>query len=291
MVDEEILTPDNLQTLAKFILEYTGIVLERVAQKTLLTKLSKHIAKTGAQCFTEYFYLLTSPSNSAIRDELISLITVSESYFFRNPDQFRYIAKDFFPKQIENKSKNNDSKTMKIVSAGCSTGEEAYSLAAIALWFKKSCQECDMVIHAFDINCENIKYAKKGIYRERSIRPCSKSFMKEFNLNLFYEDLFNKNKEYNLREEIKQIVDFKVLNLKNFESLKIYAGSDIIMCRNVLIYFEDNFRREIINALCKLLNYGGMLFLGETESLPEPPKDLTLVHCYKAYGYQKVKLI
>ena len=134
------------------------------------------------------------------------------------------------------------------------------------------------------INKASIERAKVGTFRPRSFRNRSWQFQRKMGITLAREF----RGDYLVEEKIRRCVHFKKLNLRELENLNCMAGSDIIMCRNVLIYFEETFRLELINAFHKLLNPGGMLFLGETESLPHLPEKFELIKCYDAYGYRKL---
>ncbi len=277
-------TRENFQALEKFVLSYSGIIMSRVAQKGVRERLAQHIQSLGVASVEDYLLLLESPKSAALRGELISLITVSESFFFRNPDQFRYVARHLLPALAANRQALG-LREIKVLSAGCSTGEEAYSLAAVCLWFQRRHPGIPIRVTGADINPVNIKLARDGIYRSRSFRKASREIKHEFGF-AFSRELPD---GLAIEEELRRFVEFKTLNLKDLSSLKCHAGSDIIMCRNVLIYFEDGLRNELMKVFHGLLNPEGMLFLGETESLPAVPAGFELVPCLGAYGYRKIR--
>ncbi|RCK80137.1 MAG: Chemotaxis protein methyltransferase CheR [Candidatus Ozemobacter sibiricus] len=277
-------TEENYRALARFVQSYSGIIMERVAQKGVRERLTQHIQSLGISSIDDYLLLLQSPKSAALRGELISLITVSESYFFRNPDQFRYIARTLLPRLAANRQELGLRREIRVLSAGCSTGEETYSLAAICLWFQRRHPDLAITVVGADINPRNVELARAGIYRDRSFRQVSRDLRHEFGFPLYREI----PEGYAVEEELRRFVQFKTLNLKDPDALKCHAGSDIIMCRNVLIYFEETFRNALLQTFQGLLNPGGMLFLGETESLAAVPAGFELVPCLRAYGYRKL---
>jgi len=278
------LTSDNLQKIEKFILDYSGIVISRIPAKGIQEKIGQHIALLGLNSVEDYIFLLKSPSGGLIRDELMSRITVAESFFFRNPSQFKYISTELFSEFVENR-RALDLNEIKIWSAGCAGGEEPFSVAYIVKWFLRAKPDAKFYITASDINSRNLEKARQGLFKPRSFRKQSWEFQKEYKLPLTEEN----SDGYRIRREIREIVNFKFLNLKDIDSLKTQAGSDIILCRNVLIYFEERFRIELAAMFHKLLNPGGMLFLGETESLSSFNELFELKHCLGAYGYRKIR--
>jgi len=277
-------TRESFQLLEQFVLSYSGIVMGRVSQKSVRDRVAQHIESQGLSSVEDYILLLQTPSSAAIRGDLISLITVSESFFFRNPDQFRYLAKHLLPALAENR-RELGLKEIKVLSAGCATGEEVYSLAAISLWFRHIHPSPPISIIGVDINPKNIGHARQGLFQGRSIRKCSNQILHEFGMPIFRK-LPN---GFEVIENIRNFVKFKTLNLKEPESLKTHAGSDIIMCRNVLIYFEESLRNDLMKIFLALLNPDGMLFLGETESILSIPHGFELVPCLGAYGYRKAR--
>ncbi len=277
-------TEKNYRALEKFVLSYSGIIMDRVAQKGVRDRITQHILSLGVSSVEDYLLLLHSRKSAALRGELISLITVSESYFFRNPDQFRYIARTLLPRLAENRQELGLRREIRVLSAGCSTGEETYSLAAICLWFQRRHPDLAITVVGADINPRNVEQAREGLYRARSFRKVSRDLRHEFGFPLYREIPDG----YAVEEDLRRFVQFKTLNLKDLDALKCHAGSDIIMCRNVLIYFEDTFRNALMQMFQGLLNPGGMLFLGETESLAVVPAGFELVPCLRAYGYRKL---
>lgn len=270
----------HLRQLHAIVLDYAGILLERVSVRKIASKVARHMAELSIQQPEDYLYLLTSKSGEWALHDLMARITVSESFFFRNPGQFRYLAREFLPALVEKNTQNS----LRILSAGCASGEETYSLAAILHQFRQSHLGLRLFLTGVDISPLNIKRANEGRFRESSFRDQSREIIREFHLSFFT----NLKGEHVIDEQVRRLVSFQLLNLKDEFRLKRFIGSDIIMCRNVLIYFPDPFRQRLIELFHLLLNPGGMLFLGETESLHIPSEGFEMINCCGAYGYRKV---
>ncbi|MBP7633561.1 protein-glutamate O-methyltransferase CheR [Candidatus Ozemobacteraceae bacterium] len=279
------ITPQHRAALSDFIRDYAGILLSRISPSGLDEKISRHIRDLGLNSMDEYLDLLFSAIGSHLRDDLMSRITIGESFFFRNPGQFRYLAHTFLPALMAERQRQGID-TVRIWSAACATGEEAYSLAYIADWLRRKDGNMHVEITATDINRRLLEHACAGEYGARSFRRQSGEMRDEFDFPI--PTGLDENAVFRVGEGIKRLVNFQMRNLKDLGGLKCHAGSDIIMCRNVLIYFDEEFRQMLIRTFHGLLNAGGMLFLGETESLSPMPEVFGLVHCNGAYGYRKI---
>lgn len=276
------ISPQQFQDLEEFIRVHSGILLDRIQPKGLPDKIIQEIQRLGLQNFDDYMFLLKSPSGTTAREHLMSLIAVTESFFFRNPSQFRYLARDLLPALYKTKRATGLDR-ITIWSAGCATGEEAYSIAYIANWFLRTHADISVSITATDLNYQSIEKARIGAYRMRSFRNQSQEIKREFILPVSHEN----NDGQQVEEPLRRMVDFKNVNLRDLASLKSRQGTDIIFCRNVMIYFEERFRDELLATFHSLLPPGGMLFMGETETLPQKCRLFELIPCHGAYGYRK----
>ncbi|MFZ2955803.1 MAG: protein-glutamate O-methyltransferase CheR [Candidatus Ozemobacteraceae bacterium] len=274
--------PQHYLKIAEFIFNFSGIVLERLQLNGLGDKIIAETQKFNVSSFEDYLFLLKNPAGDHARDSLINQIAVSESFFFRNPSQFRYLARDLFP-ELYRKKKSAGLDQITIWSAGCSTGEETYSIAYIAFWFLNTHPDISFSISGTDINAHSLEKCRIGNYRSRSLRSHVNDIRREFILPLVRETTDG----FVIEERLRRMAEFRFTNLRDLGSLKSRHGSDIIFCRNVLIYFDEPFRTELTTLFHQLLQPGGMLFLGETESLPAKQQLFELVQCRGAYGYRK----
>lgn len=277
-----ILQKNQIEKIEQRVKDYSGIILKRVTSRDISSKIVEHMEKIGILRFDDYLTVLDSGQDDRpVLAELISELTISESFFFRNPGQFEYLYEEYLPKLYAQKGKNHP---IRIWSAGCAKGEESFSIALLAKRFHLDHPGSRFYINAGDINQKNLSQAKEGIYSSRALRNGVEKF--ESLLKLSLGSLTDDNGVV-LTEDLKNMVQFRKLNLKQISSLKCMSGSDIIFCRNVLIYFEEKFRIELIKEFCKYLLPGGLLCLGESECLPKDITDFETVSHKGSYCYRR----
>ena len=277
------LGPQNFLKIEEFVLKFSGIVMSRLQQKGIRERIQRHMERLNLQSVDDYLFLLESATGPSVRDELMALVTVGESFFYRNPAQFRFLRQKLLPDLFARK-RASGLRLLRAWSAGCSTGEEAYSLAHLLSGLQEQFPEFEMKITAGDINRKNLEWAEHGSYRHRSVRGQVKEFEEESGRPLGQEQV---DGSFIVEPALRDLIDFQFQNLHDLESLKSLRGSDIIFCRNVLIYFDETFKEQLVQTFFQVLNPGGMLFLGETESLSTIQNGFKLVSCCGAFGYQK----
>lgn len=198
-------------------------------------------------------------------DNLIDALTITVSNFFRNPFTFEFIEKQIIPSIIFSKTKLNEH-SLRIWSAGCATGEEPYSMAILLReYLTHESVNFALSIFATDLDKKNLIQAKKGIFDAAS--------MQEVKLKILNKYFKLESDLYKLQPAIKQMVNFSQYNLLNEENYappeSVFGNFDIILCRNVLIYYQAHYQEKIFNKLYRSLSPGGYLVLGEAETLSE----------------------
>jgi chemotaxis protein methyltransferase CheR len=251
--------PEDFRLFKEFVAARFGLLLEDGKRGILTTKLLPRLEELGLSTFAEYYSYLKLASGS-IDEQLkfISLITNNETYFFREESQLRVFAEEVLPALKEKKLKNGD-RTIRIVSAGCSSGEEVYSLAMLILESGSFAWNWDVKITGVDIDPKVIEKAEAGIYRGRAFQATPGHYRKRY----FKECQGG----HQVREVVRNITDFVQGNLLNLEKVLADSSVDIIFCRNVLIYFNDETVRRIVENFARFLVDDGLLFLGHSESL------------------------
>ena len=223
-------------------------------------RIKKRLFHTKCKTIDEYLQVLYQTPDET--DLLIDTLTINVSRFFRNPISFEFIKEYVLPELILAKTKNNE-KSLRIWSAGCSRGEEPYSLAILIneLFMKENC-DLNLNIFATDIDKKALNFALEGSYSIES--------MSEVKLGIFNKYFVQKDNMYAVKPEIRNKVHFSfhdLLNASTFvPSESIYGGFDIVLCRNVLIYFKLEYQKIILNKLYNSLNANGYLVLGEAET-------------------------
>ncbi len=251
-----ILTDELYDKFVKMIYKETGIFYEYNKKYYVHKRIEKRAQIFGLDSLNEYFIMLRCTENSSEFYKLINDLTVNETYYFRDFPQLRNFAEDILPVF---EKENIYRKKLKLWCAACSTGEEAYTLAIILLEMLDDPEEWDLQILATDINSEVLRRAKIGLYDARAIKEVPPEYLKKY---------FTKRLDkYSINPEVKKLVTFKQINLMDEEAMCNISGCDFIFCRNCLIYFDEESRRNVVSRFYHMLKPGGYLFLGHSESV------------------------
>lgn len=228
------------------VYKLTTIDLNMYKERQMKRRIDTLIERNRIKGYDEYIKAIKNDKN--LFDEFVNYLTINVSEFYRNPEQWKLLDKDIYPML-----KERFKKPLKIWSAACSTGEEPYSLV---MSLSKHYPLSDIEIQATDIDLQVMEKAKKGLYMEKSIaavpEEMKKKYFKQVNLSVQVDD------------EIKKRVKFRQHNLLRDSYIK---DCDMIVCRNVLIYFTDEAKDEIFQKFYDCLKPGGILFIGSTEQI------------------------
>ena len=217
-------------------------------------RLSNLIEKKGMSSFGEYLDSVKRNNKDEITT-LVNKLTTNYTYFYREENHFKFLKEVILPYQ----EKNNKSKVLNIWSAGCSSGEEPYTLAMVLDdYFKFMNNQWKIQIHATDISENVLSKAREGIYGADSLKNLPESYQKRY---------FGKTKDgkYQVLPEIKKNVSFKVFNL--MDTVMAKNKYDVIFCRNVMIYFNAETKIKIINKFYEATKLGGYLMIGHAETI------------------------
>ena len=254
------LTIDEFGTLSDLIYRRVGIRLESKKIYFLSKRVENRLEFSAISTAAEYIrYLRFSDGQGAEFQSLVNLLTINETYFFRDFPQLQAFAEHCLADVVERKLAAHD-RTLRIWSAGCSTGEEAYTLSIILREMLEDISAWDVVNLASDIDETVLKKARAGVYEARSVKDVPEEYLSKY----FKQ---NRGGEFALSEKIKTSVRFEHLNLADKAALRERRGFDFIFCRNVLIYFDDVSRKQLVDHFYIALNKGGFVFLGSSESV------------------------
>ena len=232
------------------VLKLTKIDLSSYKEKQMKRRIDSLIIRNSHENYETYYNALVNNKN--MYDEFINYLTINVSEFYRNPGQWDVLEKEIFPDLF--KAKRNP----KIWSAACSTGEEPYSLVMLLTKFWDINQ---IKIIATDIDDGAIEKAKRGLYVEKSLVNLPKEFIPKF---------FTKTADqYRINEEVKKCVDFRHHNLLDD---KYPDNCDLIICRNVMIYFTEEAKAIMYSRFRDSLGPNGILFVGSTEQIILPQR-------------------
>ena len=260
------LTDKEFKQLADFIKRYYGISLKDEKKTLVETRLSDMLLKRGIPTFENLYTLLLDDKNEELRREVETRITTNYTYFMRETDTFSFFEHSILP-WIE---KVCVEKSLRVWSAGCSSGEEAYNIAMIiADYFKNKDKLWDKQILASDISDKVLISAKLGIYSEEKIRTLPSHWKS------LYLQKYDAN-NYVFKDVIKKEIMFKKFNLMEpfFPYRKKFHA---IFCRNVMIYFDEVTRNDIIRKFVDNLEDGGFFLIGKTESIDRKLHNLEYV--------------
>ena len=270
------LTDDVFRLLREQIYKRSGMWFNDSSKYLLQKRLSPRAQELNFDSFQKYFYFLQyDPRSDAEFDQIFDLITTNETYFFREPAQLRAFTEEIIPDILSRKSV----KKIRIWSAGCSSGEEPYSLAMLlqeAGWYDHAVFE----IFASDINQQVLSKARKGIYRENAFRVTTPEMREKY----FTRET---DTSWRVRDEIRNRVSFGRLNLYDEARVSLLGHLDIIFCRNVIIYFDDASKKVVVSNFYNRLVEGGYLLLGHSESLISLSTQFKLRHLKHDMVYQK----
>ncbi|MEM7065496.1 MAG: protein-glutamate O-methyltransferase CheR [Cyanobacteria bacterium P01_B01_bin.77] len=259
MPPKKLLSPQITQAFAELITDRIGVILRKNDYISIQEFISNRIKATGFKQPEDYYQLLRRNTTQSHQEWklLISKITNTESFFFRDQGQFKLLRNYIFPKLIEQKSHQ---KKLRIFSAGCSTGEEPYSVAILLKEIIPDLKDWDIKILGVDVNAAAIQNAQKGIYRPWSFRGIDNTLQQRF-----FKEAGN---FYHIYDEIKDMVNFQVGNLLDDSDLDPFSNiknMDLILCRNVFIYFNDLVISKVIDKIYDALCPSGYLLVGHTE--------------------------
>lgn len=237
---------DNYERFKKDVLQLTNIDLNFYKEKQMRRRIDTLATKNGCTDYEGFTRLIKSDKSKF--EQFVNFLTINVSEFYRNPDQWKMMDEVVIPKLLKEQGR-----TLKIWSAACSTGDEPYSLA---MAFSKHIPLSNIRITATDIDKQVIAHAQVGLYNEKSVAGVPEDLKKKY---------FTKvGGSYQIADEIKRCVTFKEHNLLKDVYPKDY---DLILCRNVVIYFTDDAKNMIYRNFFQSLKPHGVLFIGSTEQI------------------------
>jgi len=256
------ITDTEFNLFQRLIYDASGIFLTPAKKELLKSRLVKRVREHSLHSFKEYYKYVTESDSSG--DELISVldcISTNLTEFFREIAHFEFLADRLVPGLLETKKKKNEKK-IRVWSAGCSTGEEPYTLAMVLSESIPSLMEWDVKILATDISTRVLRKSMMGIYPKERLKGIPPHLS-----NTYFEREHSASKEnFRVKEVLRNMISFRRLNL--MDNIFPFKGNfDFIFCRNVMIYFDKKTQGELVSKFYKHLTPQGFLFIGHSESL------------------------
>jgi len=265
-----LFTKEEFLNFKELIYLKTGIVFSENNKIVLENRIKNKLNEYKLSSPSEYYKIILYNNNEL--NEFLDSVTTNLTRFFRNSSHINILKNYVLPDLLEHKKEEFDRK-IKVWSAGCSTGEEPYSISMIL-----DKMNIDYSIIASDISYKSLLIAQKGNYKEDKIKEIPDQYKNYLNLN-------NDEKFYNINERIKKKIAFDYHNLKNKSQL--CYNMDIVFCVNVLIYFDSKSKTEVINNFYETMNNYSYLFIGHSETLINLNTKFKMINTEWGFIYKK----
>ncbi len=271
---------EEFKLLRDFIYAKSGIWIAENRKYLLENRLANRIRLLNLKSYGEYFYFLQyDPRREVELNRLFESVTTNETSFYRNPPQLKVFQDKVLPEIIA-AQRAAGQKTLRFWSAGCSTGEEPYTLAIILNEvLKGELAQWNVRITAHDLSEAVLASAREGVYNEYTLRTTPRDIIARY--------FIPESGRFRLKPELKRLVQYSQLNLSDRELLKRVERSHVVFCRNVIIYFDDVVKRQVIGSFYDNLLPGGYLLIGHSESLHNLSRAFKPVHHPGAIIYRK----
>ncbi len=271
---------DDYEAFRLFLEEACGILLGKDKHYLVQSRLGKLVRENGGGSLGELVgKLRRERQGGVLRERVIEAMTTNETFWFRDKHPFSILEDTVLPALSEGRSRS-----VRIWSAACSTGQEPYSISMVIQQYlsRNPGKLTDVQITATDISTAVLEEAKAAYYDPMQL---SRGLPDELKQRYFLRDTTHWEERWQVREEIRRRVRFTVANLQGS-----YAGLgkfDIIFCRNVLIYFSSESKKDILSRMADTLNPEGYLFLGASESISQYSEAFDMVRCPRGVVYRK----
>ncbi len=274
------LSTNDFDLFQKLLAETCGLRFDEGRNQFLHQALWQRLQHRGYDSYREYYNLLKfHPEGRLEIRELFDLITIGETYFFRNKAQFDVLMRFVLPEIIRRKADSQD-RCIRAWSAGCSRGDEAYSIAIAIMEVFPSFEELRISILGTDINRKSLTCSEEAVYGEKDIGHLPKEYLEKY--------FKRQDSGYHLRDDVRQLVEFEYHNLARDPCLhEKMQNVDILFCRNVIIYFDPETTQRVIENFYNCLAPDGYLFLGHTETLWQITNRFERVEFPQTFIYKK----
>jgi chemotaxis protein methyltransferase CheR len=264
----------------ELLIEKSGLCFDEGRSQSLHLALWQRLQHRGYDSYREYYNLLKfHPEGQIEIRELLDLITIGETYFFRNKAQFDVLMKFVLPEIMQRKVHSQD-KCLRVWSAGCSGGDEAYSIAIAIIEVVPSYKDWNISILGTDINRNGLARAKEAVYNKKSIGHLPEEYLGKY--------FSTRGTTYILDPNVKELVQFEYHNLVKDPLIHEKMQTvDILFCRNVTIYFDGKTTKRVLENFYNLLAEDGYLFLGHTETLWQITNKFERVEFPQTFIYRK----
>jgi chemotaxis protein methyltransferase CheR len=261
----------EFKELQDYIYQKSGMFFPLSRKHYIQQKIFKRMQSLRYDNFNDYLHVL---KNELIRTEIIHLfneITVNETFFFRDLPQLEVLEKHIFPEAVQ-----KGKRSVNVLSAGCSSGEEAYTISII---LREKFPQLSFNILGIDISDLVVAKARRAEYTEYAIRFLPKEYLRKYFIQL--------NGSFKFQDQFKSNLQFQKYNLMELDTVPINATFDVIFCRYVLIYFDKDSKQKVVTNFYNKMVPGSYLILGNSESLFSISNDFKMLHFPSAIIYNR----
>jgi len=274
------MSAEQFHLLRDHVYAYCGILVREDMKFVMERRLWPRLEALGLADFGAYHtYLRQDPQRRAELESAVEALTTHETYFFREPVQLKAFSEEILPMLHQ---RNAATKRLRIWSAGCSTGEEAYTVA-ILLKESRLFESWEVEVYGSDISRRVLATARRAEYGPSSMRVATPDLTSRYFIPL-------EANRVRVRDDVRGWVSFGHLNLLDVESCLLVPRMDVVFCRNVMIYFDLPARQRVLQVFSEKLVPGGFLMLGHSENLLNLGADFELVHLRSDLVYRKPEL-
>jgi chemotaxis protein methyltransferase CheR len=263
IVQSFVLTDRDFHKISKLVYEHCGINLRDDKKELVRARLAKRLRKGNFNSFSDYMKHVLDDKTGREFSTLVDSLSTNVTSFFREEQHFEFLRNRFLLSLLERKRKSHDFK-IRAWSAGCSSGEEPYSIAITLLDAVQGQGRWDVKVLATDISTTILDSAKRGVYDKQRIEPVSPMQRQKY---LLASHTADKRRIFEVSKSLRDVVIFKYLNLMESWPVNPSGGVDFIFCRNVMIYFDKRTQENLVNRYWNVLASNGILFTGHSESL------------------------
>jgi len=260
MVQEVVLGEREFRRISDLVYEHCGINLHDGKKELVRARLAKRLRQGNFRTFSEYIRYVLDDSTGREFSILVDSLSTNLTKFFREDQHFEFLRTRFLPALLEAKQRRRDFR-LRAWSAGCSSGEEPYSIAITLLEKVQGRGRWDVRLLATDISTRILEKARAGVYDEQRIEPISPALRSRY----LIRRRESRSDVYEVRPTLRDVVIFRHLNLMS--DWPIRGPLDFVFCRNVMIYFDKPTQSRLVQRFYDLLASGGILFTGHSESL------------------------
>jgi chemotaxis protein methyltransferase CheR len=272
------MSSEEFRLLRDFVYQHCGLHFTEDSKYLLEKRLGKRLQQHRLKNFKEYFYLLRyGQQKEQELSEVVDALTTNETYFFREEFQLKTFTQEILPELRERKARDGD-RRLRVWSAGCSTGEEPYTIAMLMLE-QPELRGWQIDIIGTDISQRVLQGARKAVYGSSSFRATEPTYLQRYFTEV--------DGRHRISDQVKGLVTISHLNLFDAPRVALLGKMDVVFCRNVIIYFDLAAKKRVVDAFYQRLRPEGFLLLGHSESLMNITNAFVLRHFAHDMVYQR----